>query len=174
MRCVQKLKKALQKIKRAKTKKSKRSTTDPDSGWFHKGEHKEVFAYCAQVACDTNGWVLAYKADRGNVHDSRAFFNLYAKLTQKFPKIDTIVADAGYKTPAIAKRLIDDGRTGLFPYTRPRGKKELFRKCEFSYDYQKNSFTCPNGKQLTYRTTRRDGYQEYRTSKANCQTYPML
>ena len=167
-------KKPFKKSKEQKVKNSKRSTTDPDSGWFHKGEHKEVFAYCAQVACDTNGWVLGYTADRGNVHDSRAFFDLYAKLTKKFPKIDTIVADAGYKTPAIAKRLLDDGRTGLFPYTRPRGKKDLFRKREFSYDYQKNSFTCPNGKALTYRTTRRDGYQEYRTSKANCQTCPFL
>ncbi|MGQ7436209.1 IS5/IS1182 family transposase, partial [Streptococcus suis] len=36
------------------------STTDPESGWFHKGDHKEVFAYTAQVACDKHGWALAY------------------------------------------------------------------------------------------------------------------
>ena len=33
----------------------KTSTSDPESGWFHKGEHKSVFAYAVQTACDKNG-----------------------------------------------------------------------------------------------------------------------
>ena len=33
-------------------KEKKVSTTDPESGWFHKGEHKEVFAYAVEAACD--------------------------------------------------------------------------------------------------------------------------
>ena len=33
----------------------KTSTTDPESGWFRKGEHKNVFAYAVQTACDKNG-----------------------------------------------------------------------------------------------------------------------
>lgn len=28
------------------------STSDPESGWFHKGEHKSVFAYAVETACD--------------------------------------------------------------------------------------------------------------------------
>lgn len=28
------------------------STSDPESGWFRKGEHKNVFAYAVQTACD--------------------------------------------------------------------------------------------------------------------------
>lgn len=31
------------------------STTDPESGWFHKGEHKHVFAYSVETACDKFG-----------------------------------------------------------------------------------------------------------------------
>ena len=27
----------------------KTSTSDPESGWFHKGEHKSVFAYAVQT-----------------------------------------------------------------------------------------------------------------------------
>jgi transposase len=34
------------------------STTDPDSGLFHKGEHKVVFAYSAHIACDRNNFIL--------------------------------------------------------------------------------------------------------------------
>ena len=40
----------------------------------------------------------------------------------------TLVADAGYKTPAIAKLLIDDGVSPLFPYKRPMTKEGFFKK----------------------------------------------
>ena len=32
------------------------STTGPDSGWFHKGEHKQVFAYAANTCCDNHNY----------------------------------------------------------------------------------------------------------------------
>ena len=53
-----------------KVKEEKCSTTDPDSGWFHKGEHKQVFAYGVQTACDSKGWILGYSVHPGNQHDS--------------------------------------------------------------------------------------------------------
>ena len=49
------------------------STVDPESGLFRKGEHKEVFAYVSQTACDKNGWILGYTIHRGNEHDSHTF-----------------------------------------------------------------------------------------------------
>lgn len=52
-------KKSLKPAIKSEAKEKKVSTTDPESGWFHKGEHKEVFAYSAQVACDKHGWSLA-------------------------------------------------------------------------------------------------------------------
>ena len=48
-------KKSLKPAKESEAKEKKISATDPESGWFHKGEHKEVFAYSAQVACDKHG-----------------------------------------------------------------------------------------------------------------------
>lgn len=33
------------------------STTDPECGLFHKGEHKRCFAYEAHTACDKNGYL---------------------------------------------------------------------------------------------------------------------
>ena len=55
----------------------KESTTDPESGWFRKGEHKNVFAYSVQTACDKNGWILGYSVNPGNQHNSRTFKSLY-------------------------------------------------------------------------------------------------
>ncbi|MBQ9708459.1 MAG: IS1182 family transposase, partial [Firmicutes bacterium] len=94
-------------------KEQKQSTVDPESGWFHKGEHKEVFAYAIEAACDRNGWILGYTVHPGNEHDSRTFPTLYEKL--KIFNPHKLIADAGYKTPAIAKLLIDDGITPVMP-----------------------------------------------------------
>jgi transposase len=40
------------------TKNAKVSTTDPESGLFHKGEHEKMFAYTAHVVCDKHGYIL--------------------------------------------------------------------------------------------------------------------
>ena len=109
-----------------KEKEVKSSTTDPESGWFHKGEHKSVFAYAVQTACDKNGWILGYSVHPGNQHDSRTFKALYDKI--KNIGIKTLIADAGYKTPAIAKLLIDDGINPLMAYKRPMTKDGFFKK----------------------------------------------
>lgn len=42
------------------------STTDPESGVFHKGEHKKCFAYTAQTGCDKNGYVMDVTVNPGN------------------------------------------------------------------------------------------------------------
>lgn len=117
------------------------STTDPESGWFHKGDHKEVFAYSAQVACDKYGWALAYSVEAGNIHDSQAFPALFAKLEPLKPQF--IIADSGYKIPSIAKFLIDKEITPVLPYTRPRGKKDLLRPKELIYDEHFDCVICP-------------------------------
>ncbi len=41
----------------------------------------------------------------GNVHDSVAIDDVYDKVTQTFPEIETIVADSAYKTPHICKKV---------------------------------------------------------------------
>ncbi len=104
------------------------STTDPDSGWFHKGEHKQVFAYAANTCCDKNNYVIDFEVTAGNVHDSVSFWELYRKVSErvKYPKY--YVMDAGYKIPAIARTLIEEGKVPVMPYKRPMTKKGYFRK----------------------------------------------
>ncbi len=76
---------------RAATRKC--STTDPESGWFRKGEHKHVSAYAVQTACDRNGWVMGYTVHPGNEHDSRIFKSLYDKIKGYAPEM--VIMDAG-------------------------------------------------------------------------------
>ncbi|MBQ6903931.1 MAG: IS1182 family transposase [Lachnospiraceae bacterium] len=154
------------------TKEIKGSTTDPESGWFHKGEHKQVFAYSVETACDKNGWILGYTVDPGNQHDSRTFKGIYDKL-KRF-EIEKLIMDAGYKTPAIAKLLLDDGIDPVFPYKRPMTKDGFFRKHEYVYDEYHDCYICPENKVLSYSTTNRDGYREYKSRSYQCANCPSL
>ena len=155
-----------------KLKEKKVSTTDPESGWFHKGEHKDVFAYSVEAASDEHGWILGYTIHPGNEHDSQTFPAIYEKIKEYDPEM--IVVDAGYKTPAIAKKLMDDGVIPVMPYKRPMTKKGFFRKHEYAYDEYYDCYICPNDQVLTYRTTNREGYREYKSDPKICESCPYL
>lgn len=151
-----------------KTQKS--SITDPESGWFRKGEHKHVFAYAVETACDQHGWILGYSVHPGNEHDSRTFKVLYEKVKAFDPSM--IIADAGYRTPAIARRLLLDGIEPLFPYKRPMTKEGYFRKHDYVYDEYYDCYICPENQVLSYSTTNRDGYREYKSRGYICCNCP--
>lgn len=124
------------------------------------------------MVCDRNGWILGYTVSPGNLHDSRTFRGLYDKI--KGIGIEILVADAGYKTPGIAKLLIDDGIKPLLPYKRPMTKEGFFYKSEYVYDEYYDCYICPNNKVLEYRTTNRDGYREYKSCGSECESCPYL
>ena len=147
-------------------KTQKCSISDPESGWFRKGEHKHVFAYAVETACDKHGWILGYTVHPGNEHDSRTFKALYDKISKLNPHM--VVADAGYKTPAIAHQLLEDGIQPLFPYTRPKTQEGFFGKHEFAYDEYYDCYICPGAHILTYSTTNRSGYKEYKSCGEHC------
>lgn len=100
-------------------KTQKCSISDPENGWFRKGEHKHVFAYAVETACDKHGWILGY-----TVH--------------------------------------------LFPYTRPKTKEGFFGKHEFAYDEYYDCYICPGAHILTYSTTNRSRYKEYKSCGEHC------
>ena len=66
------------------------STTDPDSGVFHKGEHRKCFAYEAHTVCDKRGYVLETEVTPGNVHDSVAFDAVFQRLTEHYPEVQIV------------------------------------------------------------------------------------
>ena len=164
-----------EKIKTEDVKKNvKVSTTDPESGLFHKGEHKKVFAYTSNTACDKNNFVLGFEVTPGNVHDSVSFWPIYNKMKEEHPDAKGIVVDSGYKIPAIAKQIIDDGKLPIMPYKRPMTKEGFFRKHEYVYDEYYDCYICPNNKVLKYTTTNRDGYREYKSNKYDCKNCPHI
>ena len=148
------------------------STTDPDSGMFVKGEHERQFAYEAHTACDRHGMVLDVEITAGNIHDSVAWDSVYDRVTERFQEAEFIVMDAGYKTPWIAKKILDDSRIPILPYTRKGYKDGQYRPWEYEYDVVTDSFTCPQGETLRHTTTDRDGKRIYRSTPSKCRHCP--
>ena len=156
------------------TKQIKASTTDPDCGVFHKGEHKKVFAYGANVACDEHNYILDFELAPGNLHDSVVFPRLYDRLIEKHPEIKNVTVDAGYKTPSIARQIIKSERTPIMPYKRPMTKKGFFKKYDYVYDEHYDCYICPNNEILKYSTANREGYKEYKSNPWKCRKCPYL
>ena len=149
------------------------STTDPDCGVFHKGEHKKCFAYEAHTMCEKHGYVLEVEVTPGNVHDSVAFDTVFERATEHYPEIEVVTADAGYKTPWICKQIIDSGRIPSLPYKRPMTKKGNLPWYEYVYDEYYDCILCPQNHVLSYSTTNREGYREYKSKSYICQNCPV-
>lgn len=154
------------------TKTATQSTTDPECGLFHKGEHEQQFAYVTGVACDRHNFVLGYNMAPGNTNDSTMFHELYQEVIGRFPKTEAVAADAGYKIPAIMKEILDSGRVPCIPYKRPMTKEGFFKKYEYVYDEYYDCILCPQNQVLKYSTTNRDGYREYKSNPAICRECP--
>ena len=148
------------------------STTDPESGVFHKGEHKKCFAYEAHTVCDQHSFVLDVTVMPGNVHDSAAFDTLYRRVTERFPQIQVVKMDAGYKTPWICKQIFDDGRIPSLPYRRPMTKQGNLPWYEYVYGEYYDCVLCPEDQVLSYSTPNRDGYREYKSKSYICKDCP--
>ena len=155
-----------------KTKETTESTTDPECGMFHKGEHRKCFAYTAQTACDKYGYVLDFTLNSGDVHDSTAFDELYARLKEKFSEMHYIVMDCGFKTPWVYKQVLDDGHIPVLPYKRPMGKEGFFRPYEYVYDEYYDCVLCPENYVLPYSTTDREGYRQFKSKSYHCEKCP--
>jgi transposase len=147
------------------------STTDPDCGMFIKGEHERQFAYEAHTACDKRGMVLGMTVTAGNVHDSVAWDAVYDAVTSKFD-VQFVVMDAGYKTPWIAKKTLDDGKIPILPYTRYKGKKGGYKPWDYEYDPVDDQYICPQGGILRHTTTSKEGKRIYRSSPKDCKNCP--
>lgn len=147
------------------------STTDPDSGMYVKGEHERQFAYEAHTVCDKKGFVLGVQVTAGNVHDSIAWDKVYDEVSGKYT-VEFVAMDAGYKTPWIAKKVLDDNKVPVLPYTRYKGKSEHYKPWEYTYDTATDEYICPQGGRLRHTTTDRNGKRIYRTNPKSCLNCP--
>ncbi|WP_445724484.1 IS1182 family transposase [Fredinandcohnia sp. FSL W7-1320] len=162
------------KFEKEKMKEIKESTTDPESGYYVKDERTKQFAYSFHAATDRRGFVLGSIVTPGNTHDSHILQPLVESIMDKVKKPIAVAADAAYKTPAICNFLIENGITPALPYTRPKTKEGFMRKHEYVYDEHFDCYICPQGETLTYTTTTKEGYRQYKSNPLKCVNCPLL
>jgi len=88
--------------------------------------------------------------------------------------VEAVGLDAGYDTAAICKGLEERKIYGVIGYHRPTHRKGYFFKRDFKYYRRSDHYLCPAGQTLTYATTNRWGYREYKSDPDLCRHCPLL
>lgn len=70
--------------------------------------HKRVKGRKRHILVDTLGLLIASRVEPANVSDRRAGEGLLAGLSLLFPRIQTVIADAGHQSRKLARRLLRD------------------------------------------------------------------
>ena len=70
--------------------------------------HKRVKGRKRHILVDTLGLLIASRVEPANVSDRRAGERLLAGLSLLFPRIQTVIADAGHQSRRLARRLLRD------------------------------------------------------------------
>lgn len=152
-------------------KKIKISTTDKESGYYHRDHKEKGFMYLDHRTVDSKcNIIVDCHITKGTVHDSTPFVDRveYIKDTFKFNPKEWAL-DSGYDTLDIKKYLLEQNIFGVIGYRRyPKGDTKINKK-RFTYIKEIDSYICPEtGTVLPY-TGRIDklGYKHY-SDRQNC------
>lgn len=157
-------------------KENKRSTTDPESGYLAREGKPEGFHFLDHRTCDNkHNMITDVHITPGNVNDSTVYLARLNHQIERFGfEVEAVGLDSGYHTTSICKALSESDIFAVVAYRKPGGQKGLFRKSKFDYDAESDSYTCPEGHTLKYRSTTRSGYLDYISDPQTCIHCPRL
>jgi len=170
-------KKPLKEKKEVKeTKEIRVSTTDPESGFMSRDNKQEMFCYLDHRTTDLKFNIITDAfVTPGNVHDSIPYLGRLDRQILRFNfNVEAVGLDSGYLTNPICKGLSDRKIFGVIAHRRYQPTKGLFPKWKFKYNKENDIYVCPNSEELTYRSTTREGYREYKSDPKKCSTCPLL
>lgn len=131
---------------------------EPEARLMRTARHGHQVAYNAQVAVDgKNGLIAAF--DLTNDGNDLTQLHPMASAAKEALGVEalTAVADTGYSNGEQGKACREDGITAIVPrpeVVNPEGA-EFFSRDAFSYDAERDCWTCPAGATLTLRSTSR-------------------
>jgi transposase len=156
-------------------KETKISTTDPESGYMVRDGKPKGFFYLDHRTVDSlHNIITDSYVTSASVHDSIPYLARLDRQRERFDfETKEVGLDAGYYTPAICKGLEERQIYGVIGYHRPTHRKGYFRKRDYRYDKKQDHYLCPAGQVLSYTTTNRNGYREYKSNPDLCQHCPL-
>jgi transposase len=153
-------------------KNRKVSSTDPESGFMMRKGKPEGFFYLDHRTVDHKFNIITdVFVTPGNVNDSTVYVERLKRQIKTFgfaTTLEAVALDSGYMTPYICKQTLD---MNLFTVIAERSApiaEGVLPKQHFTYDEERDLYICPNGETLTYVTTNRSGYKEYRSDPSTC------
>jgi len=157
------------------TRDIKLSRTDVDAGYMVRDGKPTGFFYLDHRTVDSqHALITDIHVTPANIHDSVPYLDRLDRMRQRFGfDVGAVGLDAGYFTPAICKGLNERNIYGVIGYRRPNHRAGYFYKRDYVYDRKQDSYICPNGQCLRYRTTNRQGYREYASTPGQCAGCPM-
>lgn len=158
------------------SKSTKVSRTDKDAGYMvREGKPKGFFYLDHRTVDGAHGIITDTHATPGNVHDSRPYLERLDRQRLRFGfDVDAVGLDAGYNSAAICHGLEERDIYGVIGYRRPTHKRGYFYKRDYVYDAEADVYICPAEQRITYNTTNRKGYREYKSDPARCKDCPLL
>jgi transposase len=158
------------------TKTIKISPVDPESGYMvREGKPKGFFYLDHRTVDGKNAIITDTHATPASLHDSIPYLERLDRQRERFGfKVEAVGLDAGYFTPAICKGLEERDVYGVIGYRRPNHIKGYLYKRSFKYDKERDSYRCPEGQEIAYRTTTREGYREYISDAGQCKGCRLL
>jgi transposase len=154
-----------------RTRKVKRSVTDPESGFMHRdGKPKGFFYLDHRTVDDRSAIITDVFVTPANVTDTAPYIDRLTTQIEKFGFAVTAVGlDAGYNTTGICRKLGELGIEGALGRKRGCHAKGRWGKHRFTFVGERDAYVCPAGHDLTYVTTDRIGYRHYRADKTSCE-----
>jgi len=152
------------------------SLTDPEAGYMIREGKPEGFHFLEHRTVEgRHGFIVHLMVTSARLTDPVAYLTCLAAVQKLHDfKVKAVGLDAGYYTNSICHRLTEQG---IFAAVAPRGSrpaKGMLGKWRFRYVWYLDAYLCPGDHLLRYSTTNRDGYREYKSTPAVCQTCPLL
>ncbi len=141
------------------------STTDKESGYYHRDNKEKGFMYLDHRTVDDKcNIIVDCYITKGNVHDSNPFIERceYIKNTFNFD-IKNYAVDSGYLTLDIKKYFIDNNIFGVFGYRRYGTKETREEKRKYEYIKEQDIYYAKEtGEILEYKgLIDKNGYKKY-------------
>jgi transposase len=159
-------------------KNLKVNTTDPESGFMMRKGKPEGFFYLDHRTVDHKFNIITdVFVTPGNVNDSTVYMERLQRQIETFGfsnSLESVALDSGYMTTFICKKTLDMEIFTVIAGRTPSTKDGVLPKAQFSYNKELDIYICPAGESLTYSTTNRSGYKEYKSDTTKCADCPML
>lgn len=167
-------------------KPRKISQTDPQARWTCAPGGPAYYAYSTNYLVDTEAGIIVDVEATPALRTPEVWSTktMIERVKDRFGlETKKLIGDTAYGTAEFLNWMVNEAK--IEPHVpvweKGEGKDGMFGRSDFTYDEDRDSYTCPNGKQLfrarrnykVPRPTPKDGFLRYRAGVADCAACPM-